>query len=79
MERSASFRGNRDGCGRESEPCGRSSSRTPRSTKCAEGGTVGVYVQGPKYLFVCESAGNAELKDFKDKLDVCKTIAPIGG
>lgn len=40
---------------------------------------MGVYVQGPKYLFVCESAGNAELKDFKDKLDVCKTIAPIGG
>jgi hypothetical protein len=49
------------------------------SRKGAEGGTVGVYVQAAKYVIVCESAGNVDPKVFKAKLDVCKTITPIGG
>lgn len=49
------------------------------SRKGAEGASVGVYVQAAKYVIVCESAGNADVKVFKGTLDVCKTITPIGG
>jgi hypothetical protein len=40
---------------------------------------MGVYVKTPKYLIICEQAGNGKIEEYKATLDVCKTITPIGG
>lgn len=49
------------------------------SEKGKEGGTIGVYVQGPKYVVVCEQAGNGSATSFKTALDIMKTIMPLEG
>jgi hypothetical protein len=47
--------------------------------KSKDGGTMGVYVQGPKFLFICEAAGNMPVEHYKGDLATCKTITPIEG
>lgn len=50
------------------------------STKGAkEGGTIGVYVQVPKYVVVCEQAGNGNWKGYQATLEIWKTIMPLEG
>jgi hypothetical protein len=46
-------------------------------TKGGPGSTIGVYVEGPKKLFICESASSADGPDQQAKLDICKTIVPL--
>lgn len=47
-------------------------------TKKYEGHTMGVYVKGAKFLFICESAGNTKAEKSKPTLEIAKTITPLG-
>jgi hypothetical protein len=39
--------------------------------------TIGVYVQGPKYQFICESSTNSDGPSQQKVLDMCKSITPL--
>lgn len=48
---------------------------TPKSGK---GATIGAYIEGPKKVFICESASSDDGPDMQKTLDICKSIAPMG-
>src|SRR4051812_32135602 len=47
---------------------------TPRA---GPGGTIGVYVQGPKKLFTCEQTSTEDGPELGRTLAICKTITPL--
>jgi hypothetical protein len=54
-----------------------SKSKPQPGQKGPPGSTLGVYVQGPKYLFVCESAASADGPDQAKRLEICKSVTPL--
>lgn len=55
---------------------------TPKSKEMKDWATLSFYLKVPKGMIICESSGNSgaeSVAHYKEELEICKTIAPIGG